>query len=561
MEILPTEDAQVSHRGTLGDFVRATAILQNELDEAREKLKASEALIKNLEEENKLYRFKMEYFRLKWLGTKSERRLDDDHDRQRPLFETTPLSSPEGAQDAKADQEEEKKPPKPPRAPRTKRKNRQGMELPDGVQFDPSRLRHEVIEAPLPEDLCTCPECTKERKIVDWREQKTLAYQHGGEFYVKVYRTPVVSCGSCSSSIEAAPLPVPVLDRVMVDGTFFAHLIVQRVMWSLPFYRQARMLDSRGIFMTRDTLICYFIAIATLLRPIFDALVASIQCSRHMYGDETEMKVALPVVRNGRKTKKYKACRFWGFLGERDEVAFFFAETREGKHVSEFVGDGMAFFQCDGYSGYKAFAAGGKMILVFCWAHARRKFVEAEALHPVEVRMALRYIRLLYKIEDSIADATPEERLSVRRRKSARVLRWFKRYLLHLKATRKLVPKDPLTKAIEYALRHWEGLVVYTTEPFLDIDSNRMERLFRLLAIGRNNVKFASSKEGAEAAAIFYSLIQTCVLQHIDPYIYLADVIDRISVHSKAEELIPREWKTRFEDEAWARYGPAPNSG
>ena len=55
-------------------------------------------------------------------------------------------------------------------------------------------------------------------------------------------------------------------------------------------------------------------------------------------------------------------------------------------------------------------------------------------------------------------------------------------------------------------------------------------------------------EEGAVNVALFQTLITSCVLAGIDPYKYLVDVPQRVSLHPARDirELIPRLWKEKF---------------
>ena len=67
----------------------------------------------------------------------------------------------------------------------------------------------------------------------------------------------------------------------------------------------------------------------------------------------------------------------------------------------------------------------------------------------------------------------------------------------------------------------------------------------RPVAVGRKNYLFTGSHRGAEVAALFYSLINTCKLNKVNPYEYLADILRRIQDHSiqRLDELLPHNWK------------------
>lgn len=183
-----------------------------------------------------------------------------------------------------------------------------------------------------------------------------------------------------------------------------------------------------------------------------------------------------------------------------------------------------------------------------CWAHARRKFFDAQSSYGPEAKYVLELIGRLYAVERRAkALGIPPERLLAWRQRYAR------RRLAHLRAeldrlSLMVLPRSALGKAIAYTLNNWTALNRYTEAPFLSIDNNHSERQIKQLVIGRKNWLFAGSEGGAENAAILFSVIVSCKLAGVDPFAYLKDVLVRVHTHpaGRVHELIPREWKARF---------------
>jgi transposase len=72
-------------------------------------------------------------------------------------------------------------------------------------------------------------------------------------------------------------------------------------------------------------------------------------------------------------------------------------------------------------------------------------------------------------------------------------------------------------------------------------DNNTAERAMRAIAIGRKNWLFAGSERGGRSAAIAYTLVETAMLNGVDPQAWLTDVLDRIADHkiTRLNELMP----------------------
>lgn len=198
----------------------------------------------------------------------------------------------------------------------------------------------------------------------------------------------------------------------------------------------------------------------------------------------------------------------------------------------------------DGFSGYQASFERG-VTGVGCMAHARRKFHELWANHGSKVgEQALRYFRVLFRIEEEVAKCTAQERQKIRQRKSRRVAAALHRWLIR---HRQLVPEGSATaKAIDYSLKRWEALTRYIDDGDLPISNNWVENQIRPIAIGRSNWLFAGSLRAGKRAAAVMSLVHSAKINGHDPYAYLRDVLERLPTHpaSRIDELLPHRWKS-----------------
>ena len=93
-------------------------------------------------------------------------------------------------------------------------------------------------------------------------------------------------------------------------------------------------------------------------------------------------------------------------------------------------------------------------------------------------------------------------------------------------------------------------LRVFLADPCVPLDTNHVERGLRRIPMGKKNWLFCWTELGAEHVGIIQSLISTCRLHDINPYTYLVDVLQRVSIHpaSRVKELTPRLWKQHFAD-------------
>jgi transposase len=152
---------------------------------------------------------------------------------------------------------------------------------------------------------------------------------------------------------------------------------------------------------------------------------------------------------------------------------------------------------------------------------------------------ALERIGKLYEVETAVRGQSVELRLAARQQYAIPVLGDLHQWLI---ATRtKVENESELAKAIDYGLNRWKQLTIYTEDGTLEIDNNIAERAVRGVGVGKKNFLFFGSDSGGERAAISYSLVETCKLNHIDPQRYLEYVLQRIAEHpiNRIEELLP----------------------
>ena len=187
-----------------------------------------------------------------------------------------------------------------------------------------------------------------------------------------------------------------------------------------------------------------------------------------------------------------------------------------------------------------------------CWAHLRRMFEKALDAAPIEAQQALDIIAKLYQVETHIRDKqmTADEITRIRVKHSEPIIAQFYKWIYEQRQRLDLLPKHPLTKALNYAHNRFEQMKVYLTHPQVAIDTNHLERALRVIPMGRKNHLFCWTELGAEQLGILHSLTVTCRLHGINPYHYLVDVLQRVAQHPAKDvmDLTPRRWKVLFAD-------------
>jgi transposase len=351
-----------------------------------------------------------------------------------------------------------------------------------------------------------------------------------------------------------------------------AHLIVSKFCDHLPLYRCERMLARFGVTLSRSTMCDWLAQSAVLLRPLWELLRAQVQQSRVIQTDDTPVRV------QGQAGVPAHKGRLWVQVGDvgHPGLVYLYSPNQEGQWPQTFLAGYAGFLQADAYTGYDALFTPGAVVEVGCWAHARRKFFEAQKTDPEGALYALGVIRQLYAVErEATEEAKKQElsrvdfealRLRLRQEQSVPLLKAFGEWLDKQAAA--VLPKSPLAEAVGYARNQWAALQVYTMAGFLEIDNNAAERALRAVAIGRKNYLFFGSDIGGDTAAVLYTFTQTCKALGVEPWRYLRDLLERLPSHQpeRLGELLPDEWARAQRGEAEASSGLAgevasPSSG
>ena len=179
-----------------------------------------------------------------------------------------------------------------------------------------------------------------------------------------------------------------------------------------------------------------------------------------------------------------------------------------------------------------------------CWAHARRKFIDAQSFDNTKASEVLTQIQLLYAVEKHCVENnyTAAEIKEYRQDHAAPLLT-----TLHQTLQTQLLnslPKSPLGMALQYTLSRWDKLKVYLRDGNLRIDNNLIENSIRPVAIGRKNYLFAGNHEAASRSAMLYSLFATCKLNQVNPIEWLTYIFENINDHkiNAIEEMLPQNY-------------------
>jgi transposase len=393
----------------------------------------------------------------------------------------------------------------------------------------------------------TCPCCEGELHPIGEDVSEKLDVVPA-QFRVLVVRRPKYACRACEDVVVQAPAPARLIEGGLPTEALVAHVIVAKYADHLPLYRQAQIYERQGLRLDRSTLADWVGRAAFHLRPVHERILAHLKSSAKLFADET----TAPVLDPGRG--RTKTGQLWAYA--RDDrpwggtdppvVAYVYAPDRKSSQPIAHLAGFKGVLQVDGYSGYRALADKGDVSLALCWAHVRRRFYERAVADASPIATeALQRIALIYAVEKDIRGRSPEERCATRQERSRPVIAELEPWLRGKLAL--LSQKSKLAEGIRYMLSRWEGLTRYLDDGRIEIDSNTVERSIRPIALNRKNALFAGSDGGGQNWAVVASLIETCKLNSVDPYAYLADVLAKIingHPNSAIDDLLPWAYAT-----------------
>ncbi|MCP5039934.1 MAG: IS66 family transposase [bacterium] len=413
-------------------------------------------------------------------------------------------------------------------------------------KIDTSALPREDRMHELPEQGRICPDTglplvpvgEKIFDEIDYQRAKLTLIRH----HQVVYGLAPEHTNERQANAITAPMPPRPLEGCAASATLLAWLIVQKYANHLPLYRQESIFARDGLRLPRQTLCDWLLGATEALRPIADCLMARVRAGPVMQLDDTPVKC-----QGGRGEKHFQAY-LWTFVNpEVGGVAYRFTSGRASDLIAIELGNFAGWLVGDGYSGNSAASkkVEGSIKCGGCWAHVNRKFKDARSDAPGTAKLFRDDIKRLFAVERKADEAglDPEARLKLRWQESLPALAALRARALRLKDD--FSDSDNIAKAIKYLHNQRRELRRFLEDGRIPLDNNACERAIRPIAVGRRNWLFAGSPRGGRAAAVAYTLIESCRIAKVDTIRYLADILVRVATHpaSRVEELLPDRWQ------------------
>lgn len=406
--------------------------------------------------------------------------------------------------------------------------------------LDPN-LPREIVRHELPESerICAHDGMTLVEIGVEISEQLDIIPQQ-----VRVIQQQRVkyACPCCDESIQVTPAPARLIPKGLLSESALAWVVTAKYQDALPLYRQAALLGRFGGDLSRNTLAASIVRVGEAVQPIINLLRDHLLDADLVLGDET----VIQVLKEPGRAAQSKSYLWVQMTGSGPPIRLFaYAPGRGGGQASSLYAGikAGAALMSDGYEVYNAIAAVNGLTHLGCWAHARRYFIEAEAVIPKAAcgpeQPATQFIAAigeLYAIEQEAKakDLTSPPRGQLRMARSRPVLARIETLLVrHLHS---VMPNSLLGKALHYLSAQWPKLIRFVGNGAWPIDNNVCENAIRPFVVGRRNWLFADTVGGAKASANLYSLIETCKANRIEPYRYLVDLFQKLPSARTADD-------------------------
>jgi transposase len=369
------------------------------------------------------------------------------------------------------------------------------------------------------------------------------------QHYVIVYKRAKYVPGNdevagAEAGVRIAPRPDQIIPKSIAHSSLIADVVVRKFVDGLPFYRQEAIHAREGIDLSRQTMSGWVMQLDDRLSPLMAAMKRLLYEGRVIQIDETRLQVL-----NEPGRENTQLSYMWVYGGgppDRPVIWYQYADTRGGEVPLNFLypqegeaPDGAMYLVSDGYEGYNALSKmPGILAPCACWAHVRRKFVDAThgRKNTAAAHQMVALIRKLYQVERAAEEKTAEARQAIRQTQAAPILDKIKAWLDE--KVGRVLPKSPLGEAIAYTMGLWPKLLAYLEDGNIPIDNNKIENAIRPFVIGRKNFLFSGSPRGANASATMYTLVESAKANGLEPWAYLNYLFEKLPVAKSEQALL-----------------------
>lgn len=359
------------------------------------------------------------------------------------------------------------------------------------------------------------------------------------------------------NKVIKAELPKKILPKSTATPSLLAKIITDKYEKSLPLYRQEKSFKEIGLDLSRQTMANWIIKLDELyIHQLVEYMNQTINQSRVVLADETPSEVLNHPTKKPSANNSYMWVKMSGPYEPKQIVIYRYQTGRDHEFALKLFEGYDQIAQTDGYEAYDKLSN----IHVGCWVHMRRYLENVLKALPKGMKQkdTIAYelkakIDKMFAIERKIKGKTPEERLRVRKEKTAQLIEEFYEKV-HM--CKECLEDQPTTeyfrKAINYAISQETKLRRVLEYGEVDISTNAVENIIRNFAVGRRSWLFFNSVYGAQSGADLYSIIVTAKINGLQVYRYLEYLLTQlieidITNEEEIEKIMP--WSTSLPDD------------
>lgn len=373
-----------------------------------------------------------------------------------------------------------------------------------------------------------CPDCLK-GKLFQLKSGTVLRIVGLPWLQVEIYRPERLRCSLCGK-IFTAILPSEIAIGSRVDSSAKAIVSLLKYRGGVPFYRQGQIQDILGTPISPSEIWEMTEDVADALLPVYAALCKEAAQAELLHNDDTTAKILSRVKElktlegEAERTGTVTTCIIAALKDIGVKIGLFFTGWKHaGENLDELLEERSAELsppiqECDALS--RNVPKNHTTQLGNCLAHLRRKFYELVDVWPQEVARMIGEFASIFAIEHA-APQDSEERLKWHQEKSRPIMDGIKKYCNSLIESKKVEPNSSMGKTIAYLNNHWEAFTLFLRIPGVPLTNNDAERLIKRAVLNRKNAYFFRNETGAKIADILMSVMETCVLNNVNPYNYL----------------------------------------
>ena len=387
----------------------------------------------------------------------------------------------------------------------------------------------------------TCRACGSETAVIGYDESEQLDVEPA-RYFVRVTKREKRACRNCvQGPVIMAPLSPRIVEKGLASDKVVIDTVVSKYCDHVPLYRQAAILEREaGLEIGRATLDGWVMRVGELLQPVVAAMRKDLLSSAYLQADET----TVPVQMHDRRGSNHEAY-LWQYGKPGGETVFDFCLGRGREGPRKFLEKWEGILQTDGYQAYDG-VGGPKMVHVGCWAHARRKFVDAVKVNPQDTEALKMVVRMdaLFLVDRNARQQglTSAERLVLRREHAQPWVDEIREACFTI--SRQALPQSSLGKAAAYTMNMWAKLQRCLDYAEVELSNNLAENSMRPIALGRKNWLHVGSVKAAPKVAAILSIVESCRRLGMPVKQYLADVLPGLyrRMMSQVANLTPARW-------------------